>query len=573
MQRSLTLLIPLTVFAVFIAGCGKKKTNVARSPRAPSPTAAAPPAGTVERGLASWYGHPYHGRPAADGEIYDMEQLVAAHRTLPFQTMVRVRNMATGQTVDVRIIDRGPFVGGRIIDLSHAAAVEIGLIGTGCRPGRGHCDRPARESGSRAFRRPGGRIRRESKRRPRCAKHDHGIWGREGGSARRRHAGLARSGRARELSRRRPNRSPSAFAKSSTSLRRLSFVWTPENRRVRSFPASRTEYIKMTATGMVGRAPAILQIRAQIEKLAVRRSTVLIQGESGTGKEIVARSIYNADPRGHFVPIDCASLVGTMMESELFGHVRGAFTGASENKRGLIELAQGGTAFFDEIGELPLELQAKLLRVLQERELRPLGSLQRIQIDVRVIAATNRDLQREVAAGRFREDLFHRLNVVRLTLPPLRERREDIPLLIERFLERAPGRFSLTHDAAEAMMNYDWPGNVRELMNCLERMMSFNSGPLLHFADLPTGIANHARAGSAAGFVSFAAVVGGQAAPPARSVVPLHEMEKLAIRRALEHTGGDRTLAAQMLGIGRTTLYRRLKEYQLEIATSNNDLE
>ncbi len=320
----------------------------------------------------------------------------------------------------------------------------------------------------------------------------------------------------------------------------------------------------MTATGMVGRAPAILQIRAQIEKLGVRRSTVLIQGESGTGKEIVARSIYNADPRGHFVPIDCASLVGTMMESELFGHVRGAFTGASENKRGLIELAQGGTAFFDEIGELPLELQAKLLRVLQERELRPLGSLQRIQIDVRVIAATNRDLQREVAAGRFREDLFHRLNVVRLTLPPLRERREDIPLLIERFLERAPGRFSLTHDAAEAMMNYEWPGNVRELMNCLERMMSFNSGPLLHFADLPTGIANHARAGSSAGFVSFAAVVGGQAAPPARNVVPLHEMEKLAIRRALEHTGGDRTLAAQMLGIGRTTLYRRLKEYQLK---------
>jgi DNA-binding NtrC family response regulator len=319
----------------------------------------------------------------------------------------------------------------------------------------------------------------------------------------------------------------------------------------------------MTATGLVGRAPAILQIRAQIEKLGVRRSTVLIQGESGTGKEIVARAIYNADPRGHFVPIDCASLVGTMMESELFGHVRGAFTGATENKRGLIELAQGGTAFFDEIGELPLELQAKLLRVLQEKELRPLGSLQRIQIDVRVIAATNRDLQREVAAGRFREDLFHRLNVVRLTLPPLRDRREDIPLLIERFLERAPERFALTHDAAQAMMNYDWPGNVRELMNCLERMMSFNSGPLLHFADLPTGIANHARAGRAAGFVS-AAAVGGQIAPPPRSVVPLHEMEKSAIRRALEHTRGDRTLAAQMLGIGRTTLYRRLKEYQLE---------
>ncbi len=197
--------------------------------------------------------------------------------------------------------------------------------------------------------------------------------------------------------------------------------------------------VAIKATGLVGRAPSILQIRAQIEKLAARRSTVLIQGESGTGKEIVARSIFNGDPRGHFVPIDCASLVGTMMESELFGHVRGAFTGANETKRGLIELANGGTAFFDEIGELPLELQAKLLRVLQEKELRPLGSLQRIQIDVRVIAATNRDCRKKCAAGRFREDLFHRLNVVRLTLPPLRERKEDIPLLIERFLERAPG--------------------------------------------------------------------------------------------------------------------------------------
>jgi transcriptional regulator with PAS, ATPase and Fis domain len=252
-----------------------------------------------------------------------------------------------------------------------------------------------------------------------------------------------------------------------------------------------------------------------------------------------------------------------MMESELFGHVRGAFTGASETKRGLIELANGGTAFFDEIGELPLELQAKLLRVLQEKELRPVGSLQRIQIDLRVLAATNRDLSREVAAGRFREDLFHRLNVVRLTLPPLRERKEDIPLLIERFLERAPNRFTLSHDAMEAIMNYEWPGNVRELMNCLERMMSFNSGPLLHFADLPSAVANNARAGSVNDFVT-AAVVGGPGITPPRSVIPLHEMEKMAIRRALEHTRGDRTIAAQMLGIGRTTLYRKLKEYQVE---------
>ncbi len=325
-------------------------------------------------------------------------------------------------------------------------------------------------------------------------------------------------------------------------------------------------------TGFVGRSPRIVQLRDQIEKLGVRRSPVLIQGESGTGKEVAARSLYNAAPRGQFVPIDCGSLVGTMMESELFGHVRGAFTGAVEAKRGLIELANGGTAFFDEIGELPLELQVKLLRVLQEQELRPLGSLQRIKIDVRIVAATNRDLQKEVAAGRFREDLFHRLNVVRLTLPPLRERKEDIPLLIERFLSRAGAqtnsRFMLSYEATQAMMQYDWPGNIRELMNCLERMMSFNSGPLLHFADLPTGVVNFARAG-VTGFAAAVATSGPQKSavttvPSQQGIVSLQELEKRAIQHALQHTRGDRTVAAQLLGIGRTTLYRKLKEYSLD---------
>ena len=313
-------------------------------------------------------------------------------------------------------------------------------------------------------------------------------------------------------------------------------------------------------TGFVGRSARILQIRAQIERLGIRRAPVLIQGESGTGKEVVARSIFNVNPRGQFVPIDCASLVGTMMESELFGHVRGAFTGANDTKRGLIEQASGGTAFFDEIGELPLDMQVKLLRVLQEQEVRPVGSLQRIKVEFRVIAATNRDLNREVSAGRFREDLFHRLNVVRLTVPPLRERREDIPLLIERFLELAPERYSLSHEASEALMRYDWPGNVRELQNCLERMMSLNSGPLLQFADLPSSVINYAR--SRAG-VASAAVVGGQTVAPPHVIVPLYELEKRAIYDALEYTHGDRTVAAQMLGIGRTTLYRKLKEYQM----------
>ena len=327
-------------------------------------------------------------------------------------------------------------------------------------------------------------------------------------------------------------------------------------------------------SGFIGHSARILQIRAQLEKLATRRSPVLIQGESGTGKEVAARTLFNAYPRGHFVPVDCASLVGTMMESELFGHVRGAFTGAVDAKKGLLEHANGGTAFFDEIGELPLELQAKLLRVLQEHELRPLGSLQRIRVDVRMVAATNRDLEREVMAGRFREDLFHRLNVVRLTLPPLRERKEDIPALIERFLADAPGRYSLSHGALEAMLDYHWPGNIRELKNALERMMALNSGPLLHFADLPTGVANDALARGATGFAS-AAVAGGrmvtgplqQSAPQMMvqtEVVPLVELERRAIKHALEHTRGDRTTAAQLLGIGRTTLYRKLKEYRME---------
>ena len=329
--------------------------------------------------------------------------------------------------------------------------------------------------------------------------------------------------------------------------------------------------VEAPATGFIGRSPRVVQIRSQIERLATRRAPVLIQGESGTGKEVAARSLFNAAPRGQFVPIDCGSLVGTMMESELFGHVRGAFTGAVDAKRGLIEQASGGTAFFDEIGELPLEMQVKLLRVLQEQELRPVGSLQRIKVDIRVVAATNRDLQSEVAAGRFREDLFHRLNVVRLTLPPLRERKEDIPLLVERFLAGLDGRFLLSREAMDAMIDYDWPGNVRELKNCLERMMSFNSGPLLHFEDLPTTVAFHIRAqrvGNAA-----VAVAGGSvrtAAPVAtpvfsqQGVVPLQELERRAIQHALQHTKGDRTVAAQLLGIGRTTLYRKLKDYQME---------
>jgi DNA-binding NtrC family response regulator len=335
---------------------------------------------------------------------------------------------------------------------------------------------------------------------------------------------------------------------------------------------------------LLGHSQRITLIRGQLERLGPSRTPVLLQGESGTGKEVAARELFDAAPRGHFVPIDCGSLVGPLMESELFGHTRGAFTGASEAKRGLIELASGGTAFFDEVGDLPLELQVKLLRVLQEREFRPVGSLQRVQVDIRIVAATHRDLAREVAAGRFREDLFHRLNVVRLTLPPLRERREDIPLLVEHFLSTVGRPYTLDAEATNAIMAYDWPGNIRELKNCIDRMVAFNSGPVLHFADLPTGVANHGQqpmlamaAGAAAGGVDTRVDTG----PPGLraislftaqgGVLPLQEVERRAIEQALTYTHGDRTTAAHLLGIGRTTLYRKLKEYGYPSAVHAGD--
>jgi DNA-binding NtrC family response regulator len=312
-------------------------------------------------------------------------------------------------------------------------------------------------------------------------------------------------------------------------------------------------------TGFVGRAPRIVQIRAQLEKIAPGRTPVLIQGESGTGKEVAARTLFNSCPRGRFVPIDCGSLVGPLMESELFGHAKHAFTGAGEATHGLIEVANGGTAFFDEIGDLPLELQVKLLRVIQEQEFRPVGSTNRIKVAVRIVAATHRNLEREIEAGRFRGDLFHRLNVLRITLPPLRDRKEDIPLLIDRFLSLSASRHILAPEAMDAILSYDWPGNVRELKNCIDRMIAMASGPLLCFEDLPTAVVCHARAGADA----VAMVAGGnKPATAAPKIMPLHEVERRAIENALIQTRGDRTEAAHLLGIGRTTLYRKLREYE-----------
>src|ERR1035441_473265 len=248
------------------------------------------------------------------------------------------------------------------------------------------------------------------------------------------------------------------------------------------------------AFGLVGRSPEIGAVRRLIEKASRNRLPVLLLGESGTGKEVVARAIYHANPRGQFVPIDCGSPVGAPVESDLFGHAKGAFSGAAENKKGLVEVAAGGTAFFDEIGDLPLEMQVKLLRLLQEREFRAVGALEWRKIDLRFIAATHRTLRAEVAAGRFREDLFYRLNVFIIHLPPLRDRMEDIPPLVEHFLEGSG--FSPSPEILATLQSYDWPGNVRELKHCLDRIAALQSEGVVQSADMPSALQCHLAASS-----------------------------------------------------------------------------
>ena len=321
--------------------------------------------------------------------------------------------------------------------------------------------------------------------------------------------------------------------------------------------------------GLVGQSPQICEIRRLIGKLGTSHAPVLLLGESGTGKEVVARAIHDANPlSGEFVPIDCGALVGPLVESELFGHTKGAFTGAAEAKRGLIDVADGGTAFFDEIGDLPLDMQVKLLRLLQEHEFRPIGSLRRQKVNIRVIAATHHDLERDAARGIFRQDLYYRLNIVSLRLPPLRDRKSDIPELAEYFLRRFSADHRFTTDILEAMLDYDWPGNVRELQNSIERMVALNTGPWLHTADLPSALRSHRAAELP---LVSAVAAGAETAPLPLMRVPPHTaglflpaVEKETILKALEETHGDRAKAAQILGIGRTTLYRKLKEYKIE---------
>src|SRR5712671_4818872 len=278
---------------------------------------------------------------------------------------------------------------------------------------------------------------------------------------------------------------------------------------------------------LVGQSPRTRQVLRLIDKLGKCRWPALLLGETGTGKEVVARAIHSLTAsREPFVTIDCSSMVGPLMESELFGHMKGAFTGAANAKLGLIESANGGTAFFDEIGELPLDLQAKLLRVLQEKEFRPVGSLTTRRSDFRIVAATNRDLAKEVEKGAFRRDLYFRLNVINIRLAPLRDRKEDIPALINHFLSRVGGGYSMTAEVMEILISYDWPGNIRELENCIQHMVAINSGPLLHGADLPSHLQNHLiqkksqYLTAAAGAVGSAPEDGSMRKPPTMASAP-----------------------------------------------------
>ena len=320
---------------------------------------------------------------------------------------------------------------------------------------------------------------------------------------------------------------------------------------------------------IIGRSAEMDKIYRILSKVAFTAHPVLILGESGTGKEMIARAIHTNGPNATrpFIPVDCSSLVPTLVESELFGYVKGAFTGAVRSKDGLLVSAEGGTVFLDEIGELPLDLQAKLLRALQEKEVRPVGATHRVPINVRILAATNRNLTEMVEQGRFRKDLYYRLNVVNLRLPTLRQRRDDIPLLIAHFLDRKNREygksFRVSDEMLRVLMDYEWPGNVRELEHTIDRACAYCSGTVLQLGDSSSPIIEY-----------YSTTRPRMAQPPtandtsltARSITSLAEMEKQAILDALTALHGDKLAAAKLLGIGKTTMYRKLKEYGLSEA-------
>lgn len=316
-----------------------------------------------------------------------------------------------------------------------------------------------------------------------------------------------------------------------------------------------------TFADIISRAPRMQEVFGLVRKLCEVKTTVLVQGESGTGKELIARALHFTGNRRHapFVAVNCGAIPENLLESELFGHVKGAFTDAASDKSGLFEQADGGTLFLDEIGEMPLSLQVKLLRVIQDEEIKRVGGTTAKKVDVRVVSATAKDLEHEVGAGRFREDLFFRLNVFTIPLPPLRERLEDIPLLIDHFLARFSRQFrkevrAVSPAALQAMVRYPWPGNVRELENVLERGMILCEEPALDLPCLPERVAGCSGGGSAMhlSFDNLSIKQAGEA------------MERELIRRALKKTGGNRTHAARLLEISHRALLYKLKEYCLD---------
>lgn len=301
---------------------------------------------------------------------------------------------------------------------------------------------------------------------------------------------------------------------------------------------------------LVGCSDSMNEVYQGIERCASNDYSVLIQGDTGTGKELIAKAIHSATVSGDrpFIPVDCSALPATLIESELFGHVRGAFTGAEQSRLGLIETANGGTLFLDEIGEMPVAMQAKFLRVLQERQVRPIGARDSRPVKIRVIAATNRDLEAEVKAGRFRQDLFFRLNVIRICVPPLRERAIDIPLLarffIHRFGDTARRTYQISDSAIIRLINYQWPGNVRELENAIAHGIAYATGGTIEPQHLATTVQLEAAPRIAA-----------------NTSLKLEEIERQTVLRVLNETNGDKQAASKILGIGKTTLYRKLHAY------------
>ena len=328
--------------------------------------------------------------------------------------------------------------------------------------------------------------------------------------------------------------------------------------------ASRPRATDPFERNIVGASARMQRIFRLVAKVAPTDSTILLLGESGTGKELIARSVHLQSRRaaGPFVPVNVAAIPETLVESELFGHARGAFTGANSDRAGLIEQAEGGTLFLDEVGDMPAAAQVKLLRTLESNEVRRVGERTARVVDVRLVAATHRDLVKEIAAGRFREDLYYRLNVVQIELPPLRERREDIGLLASYFLDRLAarngrGKLAFTPEAAAMIERYDYPGNVRELENAIEHAVAVSEGRTIEAADLPASI----RAPRLLPRESSDGAAPARRLPADRAAWSLRDIEKEHIELVLERHHGNATAAAKQLGISRTTLWRKMRSY------------